>query len=133
WTGRDAWYRRSGYRYATTVEAKQRARDEMVALAREVGATEELYELSAAEVQARCASPAFRAGAFMRDGASVQPARLARGLRRVVLARGVIIHEGTPVTRLDGTTAVTPQGRVAASHALLAANAWGVGRPAPRR
>jgi len=94
-----------------------------------VGATEELYELSAAEVQARCASPAFRAGAFMRDGASVQPARLARGLRRVVLERGVIIHEGTRVTRLDGTTAVTLRGRVDASHAVLAVNAWGIGWP----
>jgi len=127
--GIDAWYRRSGYMYAITVEANQRARDEMVALAREVGATEELYELSAAEVQARCASPAFRAGAFMRDGASVQPARLARGLRRVVLERGVIIHEGTRVTRLDGTTAVTLRGRVDASHAVLAVNAWGIGWP----
>ncbi len=127
--GIDAWYRRSGYMYAITVEANQRARNEMVALAREVGATEELYELSAAEVQARCASPAFRAGAFMRDGASVQPPRLARGLRRVVLERGVIIHEGTRVTRLDGTTAVTLRGRVDASHAVLAVNAWGIGWP----
>ena len=127
--GIDASYRRSGYMYAITVEANQRARDEMVALAREVGATEELYELSPAEVQARCASPAFRAGAFMRDGASVQPARLARGLRRVVLERGVTIHEGTRVTRLDGTTAVTPRGRVDASHAVLAVNAWGIGWP----
>jgi len=32
-------------------------------------------------------SPAFRSGAFMRDGASVQPALLARGLRRVMLGR----------------------------------------------
>src|SRR5438552_8697484 len=32
--GIDAWYRRSGYMYAITVEANQRARDEMVALAR---------------------------------------------------------------------------------------------------
>ncbi|HYS97221.1 MAG TPA: FAD-binding oxidoreductase [Candidatus Dormibacteraeota bacterium] len=127
--GIDAWYRRGGYMYAITVEANQRARDEMVALAREAGAPQELYELSAAEVQARCASPAFHAGAFMRDGASVQPARLARGLRRIVLERGVTIHEGTPVTRLDGTTAVTPQGRVEASHAVLAVNAWGIGWP----
>jgi len=37
----------------------------------------------------------------MRDGAQVQPALLARGLRRVLLERGVTIHEGTEVTRLD--------------------------------
>jgi glycine/D-amino acid oxidase-like deaminating enzyme len=100
--------------------------EEMVALAREVGAPDELRELTAAEVQARCSSPAFRGGAFMRDGASVQPARLVRGLRRVVLERGVTIHEKTPVTRLDGTHAVTARGTVRANHAVLAVNAWGV-------
>src|ERR1700694_4250396 len=98
-------------------------------LAREGGAPDELRELSAAEVSARCASPAFRGGAFMRDGASVQPARLVRGLRRVVLERGVKIHEGSTVTNLDGTTAVTQSGRVKASHAVLAVNAWATAWP----
>jgi len=125
----DAWYRHAGYMYAITVTANERSRDEMVQLAREVGADGELYGLSPAEVQARCASPVFKGGAFMGDGAQVQPARLARGLRRVVLERGVKIYEGTPVTRLDGTSAVTPGGRVAAGHAVLAVNAWGIGWP----
>ena len=127
--GIDAWYRRAGYMYAVTAAPNERARDEMVTLAREVGAPDELRPLSPAEVQARCASPAFGAGAFMRDGASVQPARLARGLRRVLLERGVAIHEGTVVTGLEGTTAVTPHGRVEAKHAVLAVNAWGFGWP----
>ena len=127
--GIDAWYRRAGYMYAVTAAAHERLCEEMVDLAREVGAPEELRALTAAEVAERCASPAFRGGAFMRDGAQVQPARLVRGLRRVVLDRGVTIHEGTPVTRLDGTTAVTPAGSVRARHAVLAVNAWGVGWP----
>src|SRR5207245_742480 len=83
---------------------------------------DELRELTAAEVKARCASPAFRGGAFMRDGASVQPAILVRGLRRVLLERGVTIHEGTVVTGLDGTDAVTARGHVRAKHAVLAVN-----------
>ncbi len=33
----------------------------------------------------------------MRDGATVQPALLARGLRRVALERGVVIHEQSTV------------------------------------
>jgi glycine/D-amino acid oxidase-like deaminating enzyme len=102
----------------------------MARLAREVGAPEELRELTAAEVRQRCASPAFRAGAFMADGASVQPALLARGLRRVVLERGVSIHEGTPVTRLDPgpqAVAITPGGSVRAPKAVLAVNAWATG------
>ena len=125
----DAWYRRGGYMYAVTASAHEKVCEEMVALARDVGAADELRALTAAEVKARCASPAFRGGAFMRDGASVQPARLIRGLRRVLLQRGVIIHEGTPVTRLDGTNAVTPNAVVRASHAVLGVNAWGIGWP----
>jgi glycine/D-amino acid oxidase-like deaminating enzyme len=127
--GIDAWYRRSGYMYAITAAAHVKLCEEMVALAREVGVPDELRELTAAEVRARCSSPAFRGGAFMRDGASVQPARLVRGLRRVMLERGVTIHENTPVTRLDGTDAVTAHGTVRANHAVLAVNAWGVGWP----
>ncbi|HXN91911.1 MAG TPA: FAD-binding oxidoreductase [Candidatus Sulfotelmatobacter sp.] len=127
--GVDAWYRRGGYMYAITAAAHEPVCEELVKLAREVGAPEELRELSAEEVSARCASPAFRGGAFMRDGASVQPARLVRGLRRVVLERGVKIHEGSTVTNLDGTTAVTQSGRVKASHAVLAVNAWATAWP----
>ena len=125
----DAWFRKAGYMYAITADAHEKLCSEMVQLAREVGAADELRALSAAEVKARCSSPAFRGGALMRDGASVQPARLARGLRRVLLERGVRIHEGTSVTRLDGTTAQTPAGSVKATHAVLAVNAWGIGWP----
>ena len=81
----DAWFRRGGYMYAITAGAHEKLCQDMVNLARDVGAADELRELTAAEVKARCSSPAFRGGAFMRDGASVQPARLIRGLRRVLL------------------------------------------------
>lgn len=131
--GVDAWYRTGGYMYAVTAAAHERLCEEMIRDAREAGAGDELVPLTAAEVKARCASPAFRGGAYMREGASVQPARLARGLRRVVLERGVKIYEGTPVTRLDGTTAITPGGTVRARHAVLAVNAWGVGWPQVNR
>jgi glycine/D-amino acid oxidase-like deaminating enzyme len=97
-----------------------------------VGAPDELRELTAAEVRERCASPAFRGGAFMRDGASVQPGLLVRGLRRVVLERGVKIYEGTTATGLEaGPPAVvtTPRGTVRAKNAVLALNAWATGWP----
>ena len=107
--GVDAWYREGGYMYAITAAAHEKLCEEMVELAHDAGAEDEMRSLTAAEVRQRCASPAFRGGAFMRDGASVQPARLARGLRRVALERGVRIHEQTTVTRLDGTTWVPGQ------------------------
>ena len=58
--------------------------------------------LTADEVQARVHSPVFRAGVFMPGAATIQPATLARGLRRVLLERGVVIHEGTRVEEIDG-------------------------------
>jgi glycine/D-amino acid oxidase-like deaminating enzyme len=132
----DAWFRPSGYVYAITADAHERLCEEMVELAREVGASEELRLLTADEVKARCASPRFRGGAFMRDAASVQPALLARGLRRVLLERGVVIHEGTTVTNLESAgevSAVTAHGRVQASKAVLAVNAWATAWPRLRR
>ena len=132
----DAWFTHKGYMFAATSPQHDDVCEDMVRLAREAGAADELRELTPAEVNARCASPAFRGGAFMRDGASIQPAALARGLRRVVLERGVTIHEGTTVTRLDSgrpVVAVTPGGTVRASRAVLALNAWATGWPQLRR
>src|SRR5260370_9963997 len=108
----------------------------MVRLAQVVGAEGELRSLTGDEVRARCDSPAFGGGAFMRDGASIQPARLARGLRRVLLERGVTIHEGTRVSRLvpgSEAAAVTPRGIVRAPHAVIAINAWPMDWPELRR
>ncbi len=134
--GVDAWFKKAGYVYAVTAAQHLAVCEHMVRAALEVGAGNELRELTADEVRARCDSPSFRGGAFMRDGASVQPARLVRGLRRVLQTRGVAIHEGTTVTRLEPgppASAVTPQGRVRARHAVIAVNAWATGWPELRR
>jgi glycine/D-amino acid oxidase-like deaminating enzyme len=126
----DAWYRKAGYMYAATSTHHEAACREIVELAAHAGAPDELRMLSHDEVQARCASPAFRSGAFMKDGAQVQPARLARGMRRVVLERGVTIHEGTRAIQLEGgPVVVTDGGRVRAKHVVLAVNAWATAWP----
>ncbi len=137
WTnGIGAWFKKSGYMYAITADAHEKLCEEMVALARQVGAPDELCELTAAEVRARCESPAFRGGAYMRDAASVQPGMLVRGLRRVILDRGVKIYEGTAATGVEaGPPAVvsTPHGSVRAKSAVLALNAWATGWPQLQR
>ena len=128
--GVDAWFTKAGYMFAATGPRHERGCEEMVRTASEAGVPDEMRPLTRDEVQRRCASPAFRGGAFMRAGASVQPALLARGLRRVVLERGVTVHEGTTVARLDaGPVAVTDRGAVRATHAVLAVNAWGMSWP----
>jgi len=60
----------------------------------------------------------------------VQPARLARALRRAVLAAGIPLHERTRVTRLDGGSSYvleTPRGRVRAAEVVIAVNAAAAG------
>ncbi len=75
---------------------------EAVAACAAAGFGDRYVALDPAAVQARVASPVLRGGAFMPVAATIQPAILARGLRRVALERGVVIHEGTRVVELDG-------------------------------
>ena len=68
----------------------------------------------------------------MPSAASVQPALLARGLRRVLLKRGVRIFEDTAVESVwhDGRAwARTDGGVVTADQAVIAINAWAAGWP----
>ncbi len=51
--GVDAWFHRGGYMYAITAAAHERLRDEMVELAAEVGAEDELVALTPAELKVR--------------------------------------------------------------------------------
>jgi glycine/D-amino acid oxidase-like deaminating enzyme len=141
--GVDAWYRKAGYLAAHAfpeVDSGFAATAEKVG---RLGGLDELVTWDPARVQRTCASPAFRDGLFMRSAASIQPARLARGLRRVLLDRGVVIHEQTPVRRIDphaghggpgrpNVGVVTDQGTVLAHEAVLAVNAWAAGWPGHR-
>jgi glycine/D-amino acid oxidase-like deaminating enzyme len=100
---------------------------------RALGQEGRLVPTDEAEVQRTCASPAFGDGLLMPSAASIQPARLARGLRRVLLERGVRIHEGTRVRSVNDErgplSLSTEGGRVRADQAVLAINAWASGWP----
>jgi glycine/D-amino acid oxidase-like deaminating enzyme len=72
-------------------------------------------------------TPRLHGGIYTSMGATVQPARLARGIRRALLEQGVRIFEQSPVTRFgSGSPAVaeTPGGTVRAGVAIVALNAW---------
>jgi glycine/D-amino acid oxidase-like deaminating enzyme len=128
--GVDAWYTAGGYLELSAAPAQDGAWSSSVELARRLGAADECVELSPEEVRARCNSPVHRGGAFMRGGATVQPARLARGLRRVLIERDVRIFEGSPVLRFRAgppAEAETPGGTVRAGSAVVALNAWASG------
>ena len=133
--GVDAGYRMGGYLQVSAAPAQDEVWTEALAACRELGAIDAVRPLSPPEVAARCASPAFRAGAFYPAAATVQPARLALGLRDRLRARGVEIFESTPVRALhdapDGVEARTQAGTVRARAAIVAIGGAATARHAP--
>ncbi|MGZ6256766.1 MAG: NAD(P)/FAD-dependent oxidoreductase [Candidatus Limnocylindria bacterium] len=131
--GVDAWFTPSGYLRVNAFPKAPNDWGGTVGELERLGARGQLRHLDRQAVQRMCASPAFGEGLFMPSAATVQPALLARGLRRVLIDRGVQIHEGTAVQRLDprpgGIRLATARGSVTADRAVLAVNAWAAGWP----
>jgi len=120
----DAWFREGPMLQVASTQAQRGSWDADVTAAAALGAPEEVVELSGDEVRALCDSPLFLGGASFRLNATVQPARLAQGLRARLLERGVRVHERTEVTGLDrGGRVETRVGRVRAGSVVLATNA----------
>jgi glycine/D-amino acid oxidase-like deaminating enzyme len=135
--GVDAWFRRAGYLQVSTAAAHDDAWAEALAACRELDATDVVQAQSPAQVADRCASPAFRAGAFYPGAATVHPARLVHGLRDRVRAAGVELHEHSPVRALrdgpGGVEAQTQTGAVRARSAVLAIGGAATAPQAPLR
>ncbi|RYV51798.1 NAD(P)/FAD-dependent oxidoreductase [Pengzhenrongella frigida] len=94
---------------------------------------DDLELLDAAAARSRLAATHVLGGTFTTDCARVQPARLARGLARVVAERGVLIAEGTTALRLSPRAVVTDHGTVRARHVVRATEAWTSQLPGSRR
>jgi glycine/D-amino acid oxidase-like deaminating enzyme len=127
--GEDVWLREGGLLKVAATEAEDDAIDHAVDAARELGVEEEAILLSPEELERRIASPRFRGGVLYRDGATVQPARLALALKRAALAAGVEVFEHTPVTAVEPGRIETANGSVRARELVVALNAWGTGWP----
>jgi glycine/D-amino acid oxidase-like deaminating enzyme len=98
----DAWFTKAGALSVSAAPAQDGAWNEGLEALRGQGLGDRIVPLSAEQVAERVRSPAFREGAFMPGAATVQPAALARGLRRVALERGVVIAEGSEAIEIDG-------------------------------
>lgn len=122
--GIDAWYRRSGYLNVSTAPAFDGSWERNLLAMREAGIVDGPRELTRDEVRQICDSPAFRSGVHYGAAATVQPARLAFGLREAIDRLGVEVFEESPVRRIeDHGPAInlhTPAGRVRAGKAVLA-------------
>ncbi|MEA2519391.1 MAG: hypothetical protein QOF49_1471 [Chloroflexota bacterium] len=148
--GVDAELRESGFVQVSAAPSQDDAWHESADACDRLGEGERWRPLSRAAVAERVRSPVFRAGAFMPGAATVQPAHLARGLRRVALGQGIVIHEHTAATLRDDPPTPTPgsagrpieiatasahgSGVLAADHVVVATNAWAAAwRPVARR
>jgi glycine/D-amino acid oxidase-like deaminating enzyme len=125
--GIDCHLRRAGGFWCATAPAQMGAWEGAIAAGARVNRPGFVERADATDIHARTGSPVILGGARLTDAAAVQPALLARGLRRVLLRRGVAIYEGTPMLTLQrGAPAVirTPAGEVQASAVILALGAW---------
>jgi len=92
--------------------------------------------LSPEQVREKSGTARALSGIFDPNAATVQPALLARGLRRVALELGVRIYEKTPLTRLQRSTPPvvhTAHGKIHAHKVVIAMNAWGAQFPELKR
>jgi glycine/D-amino acid oxidase-like deaminating enzyme len=85
--------------------------------------------LDAAATRAEVDSPTYRGAVWDRTGAAtLDPGKLAAGLRGAAVRAGVRVHEHTRATGLErdaaGVTVLAPQGRVRARRVLLATSAF---------
>src|SRR5919201_590033 len=125
--GVDAWFTRGGDLAVATSDAALGRWTGTLEAARALGIEDEYQVLSADEVRKRCDSPTFLGGLFISDAANLQPARLACGLRRVLIERGVRVFEQTPMLRFRASDPVivdTPGGPVRSGSAVIALGAW---------
>ena len=86
-----------------------------------LGLADRYQMLSGEEAAERIRVTNVHGGLFTRDGASLHPARLVRGLARAVEARGGVIYEQTPVTEFKPGSLVTPGGELRAQRAIVLA------------
>jgi glycine/D-amino acid oxidase-like deaminating enzyme len=131
--GADVWLREAGMLRVSAAPAQDDAVGDEVEAAGELGTPEEAVLLEGEALAERISSPVFRKGVFMRDGATIQPARLVRALRRAVIA-SARVHEHSRVTRIDDRRIETEHGLVRARETVVATNAAAAGwRPLSRK
>jgi putative aminophosphonate oxidoreductase len=122
----DAHFRYDGWLWAATSAAQVGSWDETVEAIERHG-IEAFVRLEPEEVARRAGSPTHLAGVLEPTAATVQPALLARGLRRLAMERGVRVFERSPMTRLERSRPLrvhAPGGTVTADRVVLAMNAW---------
>lgn len=127
--------RLDGWLWTASSIAQEGAWERAVAMTAAVGENR-FRPLTAEDIKQRTGSSASYAGVVETNAGTVHPAKLAIGLRNLALARGIVIHERSPVLDIEpGRTCTvrTAQGTVQAEKVVLASNAWLSALPELRR
>lgn len=121
----DFWWREGGNVRVSSSPAQDRKLQAYLRQAAECGVADTVRPLSREELRGICASSAFREGVFFTEGATVQPARLARALRIAAIEAGVQVYEDTPIMSYKAGSpclVTTRKGRITARQIVLATN-----------
>ncbi|WP_293784319.1 FAD-dependent oxidoreductase [uncultured Aeromicrobium sp.] len=124
--GIDAHFRHEGWLWAATNETQIGAWNEAIAKAESLG-QHPFTRLTRAQAQKQGGSAAHVGGVFERSAATVQPALLALGLRRVAIELGVTVYEQSPMVDWAAGSAPlveTERGEVRCDKIIFATNAW---------
>lgn len=127
--------RLDGWMWTASSKAQEGAWDGAVSICR-AGGENRFDDLSAAEIKARSGSGASYTGVVEPRAGTVHPAKLALGLRALALAKGVTIHEKTPVLDIAAGAPCalhTAGGTLRAGKVVIATNAWASAIPEIRR
>lgn len=130
----DAQIRQQGYLWVASNHSQVGAWEKARAAAEAAGA-HPFRDVSTAEVHELSGSAVPVAGIFEEEVASLQPAKLVRGLRGAAAELGAKIVEYTPMTGFEGpgpVTVRTAAGEIRARKVVLAMNAWAASRPEVR-
>ena len=118
---------------ATNAPQLERAREEYQFYLDWQMPAEQIEMLSAEQAAKRIRIANLRGAFVIRDMARVQPAKLVRGLARVVESLGVSIYEGTSVTRFEKGRVETDRGTVRAPKIIRATEGFTAGLPGQER
>src|SRR5436190_1772400 len=124
--GEDVWLRAGGMLRVSASSAQDESVEREAEAALELGVAEEAVPLDGEQLAERIRSPRFRKGVYLRDCATVQPARLVRALRRAAL-ESVEVHEHTRVKNVRPGLLETATGNVHAHEIVVAVNAAAAG------
>ena len=118
---------------ATNAPQLERAREEYQFYLDWQMPADQIEMLSAEQAAKRIRIANLKGGFVIRDMARVQPAKLVRGLARVVESLGVSIFEGTSVTRFEKGRVDTDRGTVRAPKIIRATEGFTAGFPGHER